>query len=516
MRCLAAAGEGFLAVVGGICLLPLCCLKLVYTLHVSPEDNTRVLTHNGLSFAFAMLAVAGVLLLVYPIFRRFSERTIFLLGLSLYLIVGIHWVLHASTWRGGDPAMILNYVQKILQDVDYSGLAPDHYLGFYPYQMGFLNYERLLWSLVPEIRFLFAVNLAWVLLIQLLLWRVSTALFPSRPMVRKYGILCSFCFLPPFLLMLFLYGTVPGTGSAILSWLFAILASVTAKAYRRRLYLCGTILAMAAAVWLKPDELIAAIALTICLVLMWLSDIRKRWDLLAAGCILIVCCFALQPVQAAYYRHKTGYPVEGIPMAAEIATGLQEHPASPYRAGRYNGYEYDIYELSGYDSTATASLARANIQERLAWFKAHPKEALDFFTRKLLATWCVPTFESVVTGPSEANGAVSSSPLMQSLYEGDWAFFFYERLMNGYVFLLYLLALIGCVRFLSGKSQDMTGRPGRAFILFPVICLTGGFLYHLVGETKALCAFMYVIMLLPFAAESAEALAGKLWRTLRR
>lgn len=127
----------------------------------------------------------------------------------------------------------------------------------------------------------------------------------------------------------------------------------------------------------------------------------------------------------------------------------------------------------------------------------HPKYAWNFFKNKFLSTWTDSLFGSIWSGPvtkMPVEGQKITGDLMDSIYHGKTI----------YKLLYYFSALLLVVIYLSVIpsifSQFIQKKSVNLYLLIPLIYLSGGFIFHLIWETKSQYVYPYVYLLLPLSA----------------
>jgi hypothetical protein len=405
----------------------------------------------------------------------------------IYILAAVYLLVNMDVIPRGDPAMVLKYADAFNQG-DYSGLLPGKYLDIYPYQLGLLTYERLLRLISKDYHFLAAVNLFLVLLINAFCWKITDLVSEHDPKACFYSILLSFLFLPQFFYILWMYGQIPGLCCISAAILFLV-RWIKGIGKRNWLY-CAVFLALA--VLIKPNFMIAAAA--VCILLFLCAIRRKQWRpvLIMAFIIFLVC--SSQKLLEFSYRQVSGIDFgEGTPTVLVLAEGLQD--TGPRLGGWYNGFEFDTYYKADYDTTKAAEIGKAALYERMTYLMSHPKYAMTFLTKKIVSTWCDPTFDSIWSGALEDCGQYSHTFLLQSIYTAGIAYEVLKLFMHTVTLLQYVLSFL--FLYSGFKNRSTKTDPWN---LFPALYLTGGFLFHLISETKSQYVYMYVFCLIPAAS----------------
>ena len=487
-------GEGIITAVAGLILLILTLNTFFVHIHINMERGELFLLRNGaVYFAVLILVILGMVVLKKPL-GHFSEKQIFLFFSGCYLAGGIFLILNQGGGINDDAAIIFSYVEKFNVG-DYSALNDARYFSYNPTLLGLLTYERLLSRISYDPLLYYFAELFFLMLADFLIWRLSALLIPGdvNSLKRKYVIVLQHLFLAAFFHILLVYGMIVGLSLSVLTLYLLVREQKSSRIPVRILYAGGAVLSMICAYNIKQNYGIMLVAVVILECMDFLQSRRKGNLLLILVMVIIV--IGSQKLLLNSYRSVSGIDMgTGEPIQTYFAMGLQDNEVNPLRAGWYNGYNFETYEDNDFDETVTRQLADQEIADRLSFFAAHPGEAVWFFERKLLTTWSEPTYECIARGPSEAKGRTNQTAVLQSLYEGDWLYQIYEVYQWAIDLLIYALAFWGIIRRLRRR------KPFEVCQLLPYLYLIGGFLFHLVSETKSSYVFMYVYMLVPAAA----------------
>jgi hypothetical protein len=421
--------------------------------------------------------------------RKYNPRSMFLILSAIYIAAAIYLIHGTDAPLRGDPSMVMKYVEAFNHG-DYSGLLPGKYLNFYPFQLGFLTYERLLSVVSTTPHFLFSANFCLVILINYLNWKITDLLSGRDRLAVNYSIILSFAFLPQFFYILWPYGQIPG----LLFTELAVYFMIRADRENKPLYWIPMILFISIACLLKPNYMIAAAAIGIVFLLKLIKT--GKWKCLLAVLLVALSVSGSQKAVKAYYSEVSRISIgEGSPMILHITMGMQD-TGNGTLGGWYNGYAFDTYKDCGYDSDKAAEIGRRDLAERIAVYQRHPGYAVRFFGKKIVSTWCEPTFQSLWSGALEDCGQNVKGILLQSIYTAGIAYEILKLFMHIVLIIIYGIVFCG-ILFRKKLYGSMQMDPLE---LYSIIYLTGGFLYHLISETKSQYVYMYVYCLIPLAA----------------
>ena len=119
--------------------------------------------------------------------------------------------------------------------------------------------------------------------------------------------------------------------------------------------------------------------------------------------------------------------------------------------------------------------------------------AVKFFYKKILSTWLEPTFQSIWTGPLTERGYKQNSRILRSIYEENSGYYFLNSFGKVFTVSIYLLTLIAVINYIFNKKFSVVE-------LITIIFFLGGFFFHVLWETKSQYVFIYVLLLIPTAA----------------
>jgi len=180
---------------------------------------------------------------------------------------------------------------------------------------------------------------------------------------------------------------------------------------------------------------------------------------------------------------------EDLSYLARLVMGLKGGGGA---SGWYNGYTDKFLPL---DVTAQMEreMAMADLREVLAAFAAEPGSLLVFLREKLLTQWLEPTNGCLWYGNLNGQHGALKALAAPVYAQGSGLRAALEGYMNVFQQALYLLSAAGAVDILRKKR-------GPASLVLPLVLL-GGVAYHLIFEAKSSYSYMYVLLLLPLAAQ---------------
>ena len=226
----------------------------------------------------------------------------------------------------------------------------------------------------------------------------------------------------------------------------------------------------------------------------------KKWKNFVMIPILIVLLFSSNISIKSFYQYKTGQEIsKGIPKLLWINMGLN------YNNTRANGW-YDastlyFYKKSGYNYQEAKNIAKNEIRLKLNNFIKNPGEAIGFFKEKILSQWIEPTHQSIwINIPIGENDREIDNLIVKSMFEGKL-----NKILVGY-FKIYQTSIY----ILSSIYFIMNMRKINYKQILLAVAVIGGFLFQLIWEAKSLYTFIFVITLLPYAANTLQLIFEKI------
>ena len=455
-------------------------------MEVNVEHTFYIRDHWAVHIAaFALLSLLLVSVRPDRIRRLWNGRYTGVCICAAVGVLAVAVVLAGQYYPKFDQRHVVEAAARLNQHI-YSDFDRGDYLFVFPFQMGTVLYFRLL-SLIfgngNHIAFQL-VNCLWIAMTYYLFMKIAGLLWGGeqrRGRLCQIGTACmGILFVPYLLYATFLYGTVVGMAFALLSFYMML-------RYEQRPTVCRLLLgglSMGIATVVKSNYVIFMIAQFVYLLLKCLAGHKegrkKLLSRLVMAAALLLFFWAGRLGVDACIRSASGQErVEGIPMTAWIAMGLQDGKAAP---GWYNGYNNGVYIENDYDYEKTSAAVRTEIMRILAGYPKDLSTTVSFFVKKISSQWNNPTFQSlwVIDGRDGAGGL---SWLLHGT--GRYLFIFWANLLQTWV-------LAGTFLYALHRFK----KSGMAEILLPVT-FVGGFLFHIFWEAEGLYSILYFPLLLP-------------------
>ena len=166
--------------------------------------------------------------------------------------------------------------------------------------------------------------------------------------------------------------------------------------------------------------------------------------------------------------------------------------------GWYNSSTIDIYREVNYNRDLATEKTIENITSRLQEFLVNPINCINYYAQKISSTWLNPSFQTIFYSlpgtryrwyPEYAHYLGYHETIL-SMVGGDL------KIIEEFIFEIYQIIIFifsGFGLFKLSKNINLK----QAFL--PII-FAGGFIFHILWETKAIYVIQYYFLLLPFAA----------------
>lgn len=492
-------------------------------------ENVEFLRDNVWMNLLLTVVFVSALLLLGRLIRRVELPVVEGVTVLAVLFLGVLWVLSALSSPTHD-SLIVSRAAYQASHGDYTGITSDYFRRF-PFQLGYVFFDEVLtrlfhledWYLGIEL-----FNVAFLSLAYFALLRFTRLVFRSEQTLRLSALLMLAC-LPPILFCTFTYGNIPGIAFGCVGmWQLAAVfaegknaASPKKETVRVILHAaaCAVSLGLSAAIKLNCMILFVAAAILLLLRLVRVPSWRETWKPLLTLGLCALCVWGIPAGIKAQYEARADFSFgDGIPMTSWAAMGLNEAYVAP---GWYT-YEYTVgnFTAHNYDPVSAGEASKAVIKDRLDYFKANPSYTADFFDKKLRSQWNEPSYQSIWTNQVRGQYGPKNPWASWVCGSGEYAVKGYMNVFQQSVFLLALAAAVLLfIRSVRGKDGMNPIRLSEGLML-PVTVI-GGILYHALCEAKSQYALVYLMLLLPLAAYTADSLSavlspltGKACRTL--
>ncbi len=446
-------------------------------------------------FLNILFSCIGLTLLygVYKLLPKINKKILLIIVLAVSLCFGIWWVNRIEFKPISDQSMVVYCGEKFVENDLPTILNPGEYLNRNPHQLGFCVYIMTVFRLFntrsPLV--LQILNVIYSAVSALTLYLICKEIFKEDIVHRLCLILIAFFSIYWAFFSTHVYGNIPGLMFGLIAFLFTLKFIESNKVYN----LVITAVAISVAYLLKTNYEIFAVAILIILFLHFLQAFTKQT--IAGILLVLVCMFSFKTYVYKHVENGTGYSLsEGVPMMAYIYMGIAE-PVT-LTPGWYTADVEKIYNESNYNRIVSGEIAKDLLKDRVWFLLTNPVYTWDFFTSKLQTTWLNPTFQvfwcstpSIILDLDAVyNQRIMSDNLVQSMVCGD-IYKAFERIMDVFQMITFLSASVALI---------MTFKEGSIKKALLPLAFLGGFLFHIIWETKAIYVIQYFYIMIPFSA----------------
>lgn len=444
--------------------------------------------HSMLSLVALLLSIVSCALLAF-LLRHTQPSVLFAFTSALFAGGGLFLLSQYSGFPRGDAGEVFNAMEQFLQG-DASSFIPGGYMHQYPHQIGLMYYYVIGHTLFGGYRWIYYGNLVWALIANWSIWQIVRNSQRASRFAEITAILLPLFFLPHLLYVLYGYNHGPSLAAASLGLAFLQRGIQT----KSSLFLTLSVIALSVAVTIRQNFKILIIAILIGLFLELIRSFSLRR-------IPVVILFVLPMLVPSVFHSATEHRLnisigQGIPAVTWVAFGLQDSRSDPINLdinrqrlpGWYNGYASRLWGESGFNTEVASEKAKQDLRKYASLRWNSPDFGLSFFLSKIESTWLEPTYQSLFFGALPGNNFFESATL-NGMYEGRSPYGSLVALLRG-VMLVILLGISG-YQFLSltrdGLSPDL-------IVWIVSTTFIGGFLFHLLWETKAAYVYPYMFM----------------------
>ncbi|WP_175954991.1 hypothetical protein [Schaalia sp. Marseille-Q2122] len=439
------------------------------------------------------LVVVGIVLSVVgmvAVLSRIRAHHLFL-GVSLCLVLtGVFLISHFDPQMRADALFTFQAGEAFLRG-DYQSFKPGGYMHMYPHQLGLMYYYILGMTVFSGAYWLYALNLLWLIVANFYLWQIVRHTSGGNSYAQTGAIVLPAIFVPHLLFIFFGYNHLPAL-ALFLAALYYLVRFLDGTC--ERCWILGVVLVTLACV-IRPNYSIGVIAIGC----VYLAALLKAPSLRkAASALVLIASVTLVPAALqASTRQVTGLEAsEGLPSLSWLAMGFQDSRTDAEfftlrqgaLPGWYNGYPEALWRDSGYNSAAAQEQARQDFSTAVHLRISSPDHGLRFLATKAQSTWLDPMFQAVWASDVPADRPGFSQGLVRELYSGGSLYVAVTMAMRGVLVFIYGFGALELMRRLRSDQGTLM----RAAPLSVALFMVGGFLFHLLWETKALYVYSYV------------------------
>lgn len=458
----------------------------------SPNEITHFKYSIGVLEVFiSIIVIALIIFIVKKILKKIPSKFIFALLSILSFALFIFWVNILHLKPETDQKMIHDMSIYLLGGSVEFFLIPSQYLFYYPYQFGLTFFVSIIYKFFGQDYMIIQyLNCIASIINMFIIFKISKILFKNENIQKILTILLSIFSIYWMFFNPHFYGNIIGLTFSLSSILFILFYFENKNLFN--LFLSGILIAIS--ILLKSNYNIFLCGIILILIL----DVIKKWKLknLLIIPIFIIGYFSINLGYNSILNYMNLKLPQGVPMISFAYMGFSE--PIDMAPGWYNENTLVIYNEAHYDNELARKITYEKIGERLSEFLNNPKMFFDYFSQKIASTWLNPTFQTIYY----------SHPGIRYIFDIDYIEYlnYHKKVLSmlsdnlykieEFIFKIYQIIIFVFAGFgLLKLSKNINLKQA----ILPTIFL-GGFIFHIIWETKAIYVIQYYFLLLPFAA----------------
>lgn len=457
-----------------------------------PDEMTYFKFSIGIiEIVTTVIASALILFISRKILKKIPSNALIVLLLIASCLLFVFWVKTLKLNPETDQKMIHDMAISFLEGNISNFTQTAQYLFLYPYQFGLTFFVALIYKFFgQDYMNILIINCIASVINTFIIFKISKLLFKNENIQKILILLLGGFALYWMFFNPHFYGNIIGLTFALGAVLFTLF--YLEKNNWFNLVLSGILISIS--ILLKSNYNIFLCGIIFILVL----DIIKKWNLKT---LLIIPMFLI-----GYFSINLGYSAilnyidlelpKGVPMISFVYMGMSE--PTNLAPGWYNSSTIDIYREVNYNRDLATEKTIENITSRLQEFLVNPINCINYYAQKISSTWLNPSFQTIFYSlpgtryrwyPEYAHYLGYHETIL-SMVGGDL------KIIEEFIFEIYQIIIFifsGFGLFKLSKNINLK----QAFL--PII-FAGGFIFHILWETKAIYVIQYYFLLLPFAA----------------
>ena len=448
---------------------------------------------------------------VYGISKIFKKVNLKIASIISIIIIGIlcfTWINFVQAPVKSDQNQVLICAKEFAKN-RFWPLEGKGYYYMHPLQLGCVLGMELIIRIIHTSSWIAMqrVNIIFLMAIVYVLMKITKKVYKSDSTNKILNLLLISCLVIP-LFSVVVYGNIYGL-------LFALLAVFFLMKYyenRKIRYILLIPFSLSISIILKSNYEIVMIAIIISLILDLIN--KFNWKTIITIPLILVMFSVSYPLVYKFVEYRSGIEInDGIPMIAYVAMSIQA-PVETRNSGWYHdGKNVEIlYPENDFDSEETSKASKEIIKQRLKEFHGSPETMRDFYVDKIASTWIEPAFQTLwwAEPAEEFNNLGETNPeyieylsnngVLLDIFHGErhTKILKYLDVVEITVFAMSLLSVL-----VSIKNKNLDYKNINLLLIF-----VGGFLFHIIWETKCIYVIPYYIMLIPSAADGIDRLGN--------
>ena len=460
-----------------IFLTILAIMNIFLTYH--KHNNTGIIGNQFDLYSIISILILG--LIFYILYKsKLSNKSLFTIFIIIVFAFGMYWIISNDyNIAYYDDTYNCYEAAKSLLEHDYSKIGYKSYINMYPHNLPLVTLLMILYKIFGEFSLYFFrfLNLTLVIVAYIYIVKISNVLFDNSK-INRITIILLYGF-TQFVFMSYIpYGFIISYSCSIFSIYYYIKFLYTDS--MKNLVTSLTIISLATVI--KNNTLIIIVAMII-FALIKLINV-KSMKIVIPFIISFLSISCLVNGITGFWAHKAMTTYDNkLPTIAWIALGLNQYNDNP---GGYYDLLYYYHINHDFVAEYTVIEAKRHIKESIKLWNNNPVNALKFYVNKFSNGFNEPSFNSVKY--YYVNPHVDINHDIYQGYIGDILFKKWDASMS----ILSIGLLIFVVRVIKKLSLNDT---------FIGVIAFGGFVFHMIWEINSIYTYIYIIMLIPYAAK---------------
>ena len=474
-------------------------------------ENTFFKYNPGIiEIIIATLLITLLFALTRLLLKKVSSKYILIPILIILCFIYFYWINIMKLSPESDQKSVHEIAAAIINAENLSEFLDlgDRYIRIFPYQFGIAYIFSLIYRIWGQnYMYIQYVNAICSIINIILIVFISKLLFNKENIQKILVFLLAVFGIYWMFFNVHVYGNIIGLTFALTSLFFTILYLKKGKLYN--VFLAGIFIALSILAKSNYNIFLCGI------ILLLILNLIQKWNFktLLSLLIITISIFIVNTSYKTILREKYNVVLDkGMPMISYVAMGMDK-PGN-MAPGWYTGINLDIYGGTYYNYEKTEEFMKKFIIERLTYFSKNPLEFISYYSQKIGSTWLNPTYQTIfysIPGPRidfypDYAQYFSYQNFARSMLDGN-LYKFEEWILNIYQIIIFNFGAIGI--YLISKKKELSD------FLIPVIFI-GGFIFHIIWETKAIYVIQYYFLLLPYTAYGLNYIFDKILELLEK
>ena len=426
-----------------------------------------------------------------------------IIALMLYIGIQIFWINNSVTIPYADSEQLIVIANEMNSGNELSEYCRN-YISYYPQQIPLIAFIALIFKIFGTTNFVILqyLNIIANVFTVIGLYFITRNLSKEDKWSKILFFILSLSFIPMIMLVTFVYGDFLGLPFAVWAVFWAIKYEKNDKI--RDGIISGILLLIAC--MLRMNYIIFAIAIDIYWFISLLDkkERSKKEILIKIGVLILFVLIITIPnsiiknIFVKKYDLSTEKSFSTIPY---LYMGMSE---GEYANGWYNNEIGDtVYHLMNDEEKEVLNLSekvKIDLKERMKYLLQNPVYTIRFYKDKIVTTWAEPTYEYKFYNTKwDENVNIEEYFVANHILNGR-----FYNLSKIYQKALIFIIFIGAIAVVIINLK----RLNKEYILLALVFL-GGFLFHIMWETKSRYIIPYIIILIPISVIGIDVIINK-------